>query len=143
MNVKTEYVHFKEEIMKKYLLVVYGKDGCPHCVELQRKVKEVLKNYSDAFSVDIQNLSTKNGLIAYAKAETVNGQRIPALQIFKYNEDACVYEKIVDKRDELFNKQGGSCFYPTYLQLETDYANHKTIQNHEIEELISVAMRSN
>ena len=92
MNVKMVCADFKEEIMKKYLVVVYGKDGCPHCVELQKKVKEVMVDYTDLFSVDVQNLSTINGLIAYAKAETVNGQRIPALQIFKYDKTEKLYK---------------------------------------------------
>ena len=127
---------------KKWMIVLYGKDHCPHCKELQKKVVEILKKMPTNFFAEVQNLSTREGLVAYAKAETINGQRIPALQICRWNPETKFYEKVFDPRQPILNEQQGYEFIPTYLQLQTDYANHHYITKEQILELMDIAERS-
>ena len=47
-----------------------------------------------------------------------------------------------DPRKEMLNKSNKSYFYPTYLQLETDYASHRTIQKQDIENVLAIAIGS-
>jgi hypothetical protein len=124
----------------KYQIAVYGKEGCDKCVALKERIGKMLQNqeYRD-FSLKYYDLTTIEGLVAYAKAETVNGQRIPSLQIMKYNQDRQNYSKIKDRRKEkLINNR---LFYPTYLQLETDYSDPQraVIKPKDIKELLSLA----
>lgn len=123
----------------KYMIVIYGKDNCPHCKELHKIVDEILHTKPLGFFADVQNLSTRQGLVAYAKAETINGQRIPALQIMKWNDASKKYEKIHDQRNPVYNQQNGIEYLPTYLQLQTDYANHQYITKEDILKLMEVA----
>jgi hypothetical protein len=130
-----------EESNKPYLLVIFGKDECPRCARLERDVREVLEEdrLTGAINLDYQNLSTVEGMVAYAKAETVNGQRIPALQLLRYDTEENAYSKIPDKRDECFDEKKGRLFVPVYLQLETDYSSDEGITKGEIRELLDLA----
>ena len=126
---------------EKYQIAVYGKEGCDKCVTLKGRVSKMLENreYKD-FTLKYYDLKTIEGLVAYAKAETVNGQRIPSLQILKYNPGQNVYRKIKDyRREQVINNK---LFYPTYLQLETDYSNplRAVIKPKDIKELLSLAI---
>ena len=96
---------------KPYLIVIYGKDGCAKCVSLRQDVDLVLEDreLSMWFETDYQNLSTVAGMAAYALAETVNGQRLPAVQIMEYDTEMGAYIKMSDSADG-------------YLQLQTNYA---------------------
>jgi hypothetical protein len=108
--------------IKPYLIVIYGKDGCDKCALLKRRVSGILAKGNQDFDMDYQNLSTAEGMAAYALAETVNGQRIPALQIMRYDEDRKTYVKIPDPRPEVTGDEDGRVFVPVYLQIQTDYA---------------------
>jgi thiol-disulfide isomerase/thioredoxin len=130
----------KMEINKNFLIVIFGKDECPHCDALYENVVNILdENSKEDFSLDFQNLSRREGLVAFAKAETVNGQRIPALQILKFDKNDKSYKKIVDSRKEEYLTDENKYFYPTYLQLQTDYANKKDITQEEILDLMDLA----
>lgn len=127
---------------KPYLIVIYGKDGCPLCAKLKHEVNEMLSqgDYSGDFDMHYQNLSTIEGMVAYAKSETINGQRIPALQIMKYDGIKKAYSKITDPRPERFDEETGELFVPVYLQLQTDYnKNNPAITPRDIIELIKLA----
>lgn len=122
---------------KLYVIVIYGKDGCTLCTRLKAEVNELLARQAcEQFDLHYQNLSTQEGMVAYAKAETVNGQRLPALQILKYDPARQAYRKIRDLRPEC--PQTG--WVPTYLQLQTDYQREQpAIQPQEVEELMDLA----
>jgi len=96
---------------KPYLVVIYGKDGCGKCADLRQDVALVLEDQtlSAWFDADYQNLSTAEGMVAYALAETINGQRLPAIQIMQYDAERKAYVKIHDPVNG-------------YLQLQTGYA---------------------
>lgn len=97
------------------------------------------ENISRDFDMDYQNLSTVSGMAAYAMSETVNGQRIPALQIMKYNKEKKTYEKLADPRKETPDKDG-QLFVPVYLQAQTNYGReNEEISGNEITELLKLA----
>ena len=128
--------------MKKYLIVIYGKNGCDKCVRLKKEVSLILEddNGSNDFDMDYQNLSTIEGMQAYALAETVNGQRIPALQIMKYSEEKESYVKIPYPGT---GKDFEAKPFLYYLQLETDYSSDDAyIDPDKIKELMSMAQSS-
>ena len=127
---------------KPYLLVIYGKDGCVKCARLKKEISALLaeNEASQDFGLDYQNLSTVDGMIAYAASETVNGQRIPALQVFKYDTIKESYIKMPDMRSEAFNAQTQSLFVPVYLQLETDYqSENPDITREKVMDLMDLA----
>jgi hypothetical protein len=139
------YAHFIDNgvlEMKKYLIVIYGKNGCEKCVRLKNEVSLILEedNSFDDFDMDYQNLSTIEGMQSYALAETVNGQRIPALQIMKYSEDKKSYIKIPYPGN---GKDSDAKPFMYYLQLETDYSSDNvSIGPDKIKELMSIAQAS-
>lgn len=142
---KTAYAHFIDNGvlgMKKYLIVIYGKDGCEKCVRLKNEVSLILgeDNSLNDFDMDYQNLSTIEGMQAYALSETVNGQRIPALQIMKYSEEKKSYVKIPYPGN---GKDSDARPFLYYLQLETDYSSdNASIGTEKIRELMSIAQTS-
>lgn len=134
-----------KESNKPYLLVIFGKDECPRCARLEEDIKEILQEDAlrEKVDLDYQNLSTADGMLAYAKAETVNGQRIPALQLLRYDNEESAYTKIPDKRGESFDDKKGRLFVPVYLQLETDYSSSGGgITKEKIRELLAPAFAS-
>jgi len=129
--------------VKPYLIVIYGKDGCDLCSRLKFEVTELLERegLGHEFGLDYQNLSTAEGMAAYALSETVNGQRIPALQIMKHDSETGAYVKIPDKRPEVINSETGEFFVPVYLQLQTEYGSgNPAIDESGIMELMTLAM---
>ncbi len=114
------------ENKKPYLIVIYGKDGCDRCRRLKNTVQEILKAPgTDDFAMDYQNLSTPEGMKAYALAETVNGQRIPALQIMGFNPSRGSYVKLADPSAEHMDQAAGKLMVPVWLQLETSYGQEE------------------
>ncbi len=128
--------------MKKYLVVIYGKNGCEKCVRLKKEVSQILEedNSLNDFDMDYQNLSTIEGMQAYALAETVNGQRIPALQVMKYSENKKSYVKIPYPGN---GKDSDAKPFLYYLQLETGYsADEAGIDPERIKKIMSMAQSS-
>ncbi|MBP7462568.1 MAG: hypothetical protein KBA26_14885 [Candidatus Delongbacteria bacterium] len=130
--------------IKPYLIVIYGKNDCPLCAGLLEEMGRVLGDEAVQrnFDLDYQNLSTIEGMEAYAKSETVNGQRIPALQIMKYDPQEEVYRKIPDTRPERYDEVSGELIVPAYLQLQTGASPHSAITADRIRELMEMALTS-
>lgn len=129
--------------VKPYLIVLYGKNDCALCARLREEVEMVLKDeaFRRDFDLDYQNLSTAEGMVAYAKSETVNGQRIPALQIMKFNHADGAYRKIPDTRLERYDEGNGELVVPAYLQLQTQYGSPQyEITGERIRELMGLAV---
>lgn len=129
---------------KKYQIALFGKTNCDKCSALKKRVSKLLENndkYSD-FYLEYFNISTLDGLCEYANAETINGQRIPGIQIRKYSENNSKYEKVSDPRDE--QMIDGKLFVPVYLQLETDYSDAKrsVIKNESVKALMDLALEN-
>lgn len=128
---------------KKYLAVIYGKKGCPLCVKLKAKVYDLVTDdkYKDHFGMIYHDLSTVEGLMEYAKSETVNGQRIPALQIFEQKDDGS-YVKKRDTRPESYDEKVKKLFVPVFLQAQTNYSDPKNaeISYDQIKDLFALAL---
>lgn len=127
---------------KPYIIVIYGKDGCELCIRLKNEVSARLieDKLETNIGLDYQNLSTTEGMVAYAISETINGQRIPALQLMKYNDEDNTYCKIPDTRPEDRDEVTGELSVPVYLQLQTDYtAEQPEILWGQVRELIDLA----
>ena len=107
--------------------------------EPQQKIRKIVEKNSSEFGIDIQNLSRIEGLIAFSKSETINGQRIPAIQILEFDEKDNTYKKIKDPRREKFLKEENKLFFPTYIQTQTDYANNHDITTEEVLLLMELA----
>ena len=130
---------------KKYLAVIYGKKGCPLCVKLKANVYDIIteEKYKDKIGMVYHDLSTSEGLIEYAKSETINGQRIPAMQIFEKSYDGS-YVKKRDTRPEFYNEETGKLFVPVYLQVQTDYTipKYAEIKENQIKELFDLSINA-
>ncbi len=125
-----------------YLIVIYGKQGCDMCARLKEEVRHMLdqEDLEGEFELDYQDLSTVEGMMAYAGSETVNGQRIPALQVMKYDSSKNAYVKIRDSRPEAYNEETGELHVPVYLQLQTNYGSSRpAIKGADVRELLSLA----
>ncbi len=129
--------------VKPYLIVLYGKNDCAFCARLRKEVELVLGDEALGryFDLDYQNLSTAEGMAAYAKSETINGQRIPALQVMKYDNADGAYRKIPDTRPERHDGATGELVVPVYLQLQTEYGSPwPEITGERIRELMGLAL---
>lgn len=130
---------------KNFRVELFGKINCEKCDALKKRIQILLKknnSYKTNFSYIYYDLSTVEGLCAFAKAETVNSQRIPTIQITKFNKESGEYQKIPDNRPEEYKE--GKLFVPVYFQLETDYSDQKrsVIRPNEIEELFCMALNN-
>jgi len=128
--------------MKPYLIVIYGKNGCDRCARLLHDVKSILDSseLSEEFALDYRNLSTVEGMMAYALSETVNGQRLPALQVMKYDSGNGSYLKIPDTRPAVSGNGEGEFFEPVYLQIQTDYSSTGVaLSGDDVMELLEIA----
>ena len=130
---------------KKFQIEMFGKDNCDKCKSLKNRIDKILEKeqlFEKNFSIAYHNISTIEGLISFAKAQTVNGQRIPTIQISKYNAQTQKYEIIDDNRPESYIED--RLFVPIFLQLETDYSDEKrsVIKPKEIKGLLNIALNS-
>jgi len=127
---------------KQYQIEIFGKKGCQKCTSLKKRVQRILDKETQFrdFAMAYHDLTTVDGLYACARAETVSGQRIPAVQVTRYNPRRKKYEKISDPRPE--TRRNGKLCVPVYLQLETDYSSAKNavIKPVEVKELMSMAV---
>lgn len=129
--------------IKPYVIVIYGKDGCDLCLRLKNEVSAGLveEKLDTLIGLDYQNLSTREGMVAYAISETINGQRIPALQLMAFDEENSTYCKIPDTRPEHRDGLTGELHVPVYLQLQTNYtAARPEIQWQQVRELIDMVL---
>jgi len=130
---------------KKYRIELFGKKNCEKCSALKKRIRSMLEKtgaYRKEIAYHYHDLGTLDGLVAFAKAETVNGQRIPALQITKYDPEKKEYRKIPDpRRETVINHR---LFVPVYLQLETDYSDpaRAVIRPNQIREMLKLALQN-
>ncbi|MFP4444594.1 MAG: Hpt domain-containing protein [Spirochaetia bacterium] len=140
----SDFTHEVESILE---LVREGKIKIgPELIDLTLKARDHIRNMLDQedlegeFELDYQDLSTVEGMMAYAGSETVNGQRIPALQVMKYDSSKNAYVKIRDSRPEAYNEETGELHVPVYLQLQTNYGSSRpAIKGADVRELLSLA----
>lgn len=115
----------KENAMSaKYRVHVFGKQGCPKCTVLNQRLDKVLaKDEWDGFEKHYSDVETEAGMVAFAEAECINPQRIPAMMVMQFDEETGEYEPVPNpapgKADAVFKK---SKLYQ-YLGVQTDYTD--------------------
>lgn len=108
---------------KPFELRVFGKPGCDKCAILNQRLDKILAQEArQDFAKKYCNLETEEGLVDFAEAECVNPQRIPALLVTRWNEDAKDYEPVPARGDVPQGDVCGSSRLCTFLGLQTDYS---------------------
>lgn len=108
----------------KYLIKVFGKQGCDKCHTLNQRLDKLLAKdeYSD-FNKLYCDVETVDGLVAFSEAECINPSRIPAMLVSEWDEEAADYVP-VNTTDP--GKEDPTCkkakLYQ-YLGLQTDYSD--------------------
>lgn len=108
---------------KSFKIKVFGKPGCDKCKTLNQRLDKILaeKEWAD-FEKEYCDVETVDGLVAFAAAECINPQRIPAMLITKRQEETKRYVPVAVRNlqqtpDEVCGK---SKLYQ-YVGLQTDY----------------------
>ncbi len=108
---------------KPIRILVFGKPGCDKCKILNQRLDNLLEQpeWQD-FEKHYCDVSTEEGLVAFAGAECINPQQIPALLVTRRDPSGGFYIPIPNPRpgvvEEVFGK---SKLYP-FLGLRTDYS---------------------
>lgn len=108
----------------KYVVHVFGKEGCAKCAMLNRRLDTLLASppWQGRFVKKYQDLGTEDGLIAFCLAQCLNPSRIPAMLVTQVDEDgsesyienpAPGAEDPVCRRSRLYQ----------YIGLQTDYSD--------------------
>ena len=108
----------------QFQIQVFGKPGCDKCTVLNSRIDKVMKKdkWKD-FEKVYMDVETEDGIVAFAKAECINPQRIPAFVVSRYNVSTNTYDPIpyhcheeqdvATRRTRLFS----------YLGCQTDYSS--------------------
>ncbi len=107
----------------KYRLEVFGKQGCEKCGVLNQRLDKLLeKPGREAFEKHYQDIESETGMVAFAEAECLNPQRIPALLVTRWNEVTCAYEPVPNPAPDLTDPVLKGAALHMYVGLQTDYS---------------------
>jgi len=128
--------------MGKFVVQVFGKEGCPKCKVLNRRIDKILgrEEWAD-FEKVYYDITTVEGLVAFGKAECLNAQRIPSFLVCIKDESGEVH-KIPERFEEGYDEETGRYRVPTYVGLETDYSRGGVITPDDIERVFREARAS-
>jgi len=109
---------------KKYQIRVFGKPGCDKCHTLNQRLDKLLAKEDWAeFDKLYCDVETVAGLVAFAEAECINPQRIPAMMVTQWSESTGEYEPLETvepgAKDDVCKK---AKLYQ-YVGLQTDYTD--------------------
>jgi hypothetical protein len=108
----------------QFRVQVFGKEGCDKCGVLNQRLDKMLGQQDwSAFEKQYWDVETEDGIVAFAEAECINPQRIPALLVARRNPQTDEYEPITNpapgRPDPVYKK---SKLYQ-YLGVQTDYTD--------------------
>jgi len=110
---------------KKFKIQVFGKPGCDKCTQLNKRLDKILadKEWSD-FEKEYCDVETVDGLVAFASAECINPQRVPAMLVTKRQEESERYAPVAvrNPQQEPDAVCGKSKLYQ-FVGLQTDYTD--------------------
>lgn len=107
----------------KYRVDVFGKQGCEKCGVLNQRLDKLLENPDlSAFQKHCWDVETENGIVAFAEAEVLTPQRIPAMLIMRQAADGGEFEPVPSPFDGKEHPVLKDSALPAYLGLQTDYA---------------------
>ena len=105
----------------RYRVDVFGKQGCDKCAVLNQRLDKLLEKPERAeFRKHYWDVESESGMVAFAEAECLNPQRIPALLVMRLNSGSGEYEPV--PRAAPCPVLKGSALY-SYVGLQTDYSD--------------------
>jgi hypothetical protein len=109
---------------KNFKIKVFGKEGCAKCKTLQQRLDKLLedKEWSD-FEKEYCDVETVDGLVAFASAECINPQRIPALLVTRLQPETGRYEPVATRDPKPRDPVCGKSKLYQYVGLQTDYSD--------------------
>ncbi|MFH1706563.1 MAG: hypothetical protein ABIF71_01395 [Planctomycetota bacterium] len=125
--------------MKDYAILVFGKEGCDKCKMLNKRIDKLLdKPDWNGFEKRYFDVTTVDGLVNFAEAESLHPQRIPSFQVHRAKPDGTT-ERLRQRFVEGYDADG---IYrvPGYVGLETDYAGGGVITPDDIEKVFREAV---
>ena len=127
----------------QYQIQVFGKQGCDKCTILNSRIDKTLKKdkWKDFAKVYL-DVETADGIVAFARAECINPQRIPAFVVTRYNVAKETYEPIPYHCHEEQDAATRKTRLFSYLGCQTDYseANNGTINPKLITKVMDEAL---
>jgi len=109
---------------KSFKIKIFGKEGCAKCKTLNQRVDKLLeeKEWSD-FEKEYCDVETVEGLVAFATAECINPQRIPALLVTRLQEETGRYLPVPTLNPQPRSAAFGKSKLYQYVGLQTDYSD--------------------
>ena len=107
----------------KFRVDVFGKQGCEKCGVLNQRLDKLLENPPwSAFQKHYWDVETETGIVAFAEAEVLNPQRIPAMLILRQESEGGEFDPVPSPFDGHEHPVLKGSALPGYLGLQTDYA---------------------
>ena len=106
----------------KFRVDVFGKQGCDKCGVLNQRLDKLLENPEwSAFTKHYWDVETEPGVVAFAEAEALNPQRIPAMLVMRLDEASGDYEPVPNPAPGTPHPvlKGSALF--SFVGLQTDY----------------------
>lgn len=111
-------------MMKPYKIKVFGKEGCAKCKMLNQRLDKLLEEKEwFHFEKEYCDVETIDGLVAFASAECINPQRIPALLVTRRQEETERYIPVPARNPQPRDPVCGKSKLYQYLGLQTDYSD--------------------
>lgn len=109
---------------KPYKIKVFGKEGCAKCKMLNQRLDKLLEEKEwEEFDKEYCDVETVDGLVAFASAECINPQRIPAMLITRLQEETGTYVPVPSRQPKPHCPVCGKSKLYQYLGLQTDYSD--------------------
>jgi hypothetical protein len=110
---------------KPYRIQVFGKAGCAKCKTLNQRLDKLLSDEKwNDFEKEYCDVETVEGLVAFASAECINPQRIPALLVTRHREETGNYEPVQTRNPQPQDEICGKSKLYQYVGLQTDYTDN-------------------
>jgi len=109
---------------KPYRIQVFGKQGCTKCKTLNQRLDKLLdgEKWID-FEKEYLDVETVDGLVAFASAECINPQRIPAMLVARKQEETGTFRPLPARKPGSHDKICGKSKLYQYVGLQTDYSD--------------------
>ena len=107
---------------KHYRILVFGKQGCAKCKQLNQRLDDLLAQPGwSEFEKCYYDLGSVDGLVAFCKVECINPQRIPAFVVARFNEVTGHYDYLPNPALGAMDPVCKTAKLHQHLGLQTDY----------------------
>lgn len=110
---------------KKFQLTVFGKAGCEKCKVLNARLDALLEKpeWGADFDKAYCDVESEAGLVAFAKAECISPNRIPAVLVSKLDDATGTYVPMVNPAPGAPDSVLKKAKLYQYLGMQTDYTD--------------------